>query len=806
MMEVLLLGDDEIYSIELQHLLQNNSDFQIERRGTFDDGFAHLTKHPADVVLLDRTAVDDDSLMFQLEQLHTHFPGVPVIVLGEGDGEAALSVMAHGAQDYLTRGHFDTAALVKSVRTAVTRGRYRERARQESIFETEDQFQSAFNYASIGMALVGLGGNWLKVNTALCQIIGYSASELMTKTFQDITYPDDLNTDLKYLRQLLAGEIKSYQMEKRYFHKNGSLVWVLLSVSMVMRQDGDPSHFVAQIQAINERKQTEALLKTQMTGAQELQNNLKVLHEITIELTNITNLDNFYRRSVEFGLERLGFDRLGLLLYDPKTSLAVGTYGTDAQGKLVAEHHVRFDPSSLTNILSRALNEKDRFVVDENTELFSNTQSIGMGWNAAAILWNGKEKLGWLAIDNGVKHLPISQTQLSILALYAVTLGTLLAHKQDEADLLQERDLLRTVIDSTPDNIFIKDLTGRFILSNLALAQASKLTPEEMVGKTVYDTLPPELAKQVQADEEQLIRTGVPMINAEREIIGREGEPRIILGTKLLIRDKVGKIVSLLGISHDITDRKQVEAQKRELEAERGRSQLLRRFISDMSHDFRTPLSVINSSLYLLQKATDPEKRQDYARRAEQQVIRLDKLLEELLLMEHLDSDMHIQLSLTDMHPFLASIINDYETVERPIPIKIDYIPSPEACFSRIDAVEMARALTKLLDNAILYSPDGGQITVRTVSEPRWIIVKVQDTGIGISEKDLPHIFERFYRADQARSSKTGGVGVGLSIVHKIIEAHKGQIEVESTLGVGSTFTIRLPRVVVQKPTDKQNG
>jgi signal transduction histidine kinase len=110
-----------------------------------------------------------------------------------------------------------------------------------------------------------------------------------------------------------------------------------------------------------------------------------------------------------------------------------------------------------------------------------------------------------------------------------------------------------------------------------------------------------------------------------------------------------------------------------------------------------------------------------------------------------------------------------------------------------IDRVEFARVITKLMDNAIAYTPQGGEVTLHTDMEEGWAVMTMQDTGIGISAEDIPHIFERFYRADQARSAETGGSGLGLSIVQKIVEAHNGQIHVESEPGVGSKFSIRLP-------------
>jgi len=122
-------------------------------------------------------------------------------------------------------------------------------------------FESAFNYAAIGMALVAPDGTWLMVNNALCSMLGYSASELTTKTFQDITHPDDLEQDLGYVNQMLAGDIDTYKLEKRYYHKNNSIIDILLSVSMVRNADGSPRLFVSQIQDITERKRLEKQLE-----------------------------------------------------------------------------------------------------------------------------------------------------------------------------------------------------------------------------------------------------------------------------------------------------------------------------------------------------------------------------------------------------------------------------------------------------------------------------------------------------------------------------------------------------------------
>lgn len=128
---------------------------------------------------------------------------------------------------------------------------------EQALRDSEECFRNAFDYAAIGKALLATDGRWLKVNRALCEITGYSEQELLTTTFQAITHPDDLDADLTYANQLVAGEIDSYHLEKRYIHKQGQSVWICLSCSLVHALQGQPLYCIAQVQDITERKQIE---------------------------------------------------------------------------------------------------------------------------------------------------------------------------------------------------------------------------------------------------------------------------------------------------------------------------------------------------------------------------------------------------------------------------------------------------------------------------------------------------------------------------------------------------------------------
>jgi PAS domain S-box-containing protein len=181
-------------------------------------------------------------------------------------------------------------------------------ALEDELRRSEEQFRGAFDYAAIGMALVAPQGRFLKVNRCLCDIIGYNEQELLSKTFQDITHPEDLDADLSYVRQMLAGELRSYHLEKRYFHKEGHTVVVLLSVSLVHDSRGDPLYFISQIQDVAARKRAEAERETLILQLQEALATVKTLREllpICAWCNNVRNDQGYWKKLESYFADHL---------------------------------------------------------------------------------------------------------------------------------------------------------------------------------------------------------------------------------------------------------------------------------------------------------------------------------------------------------------------------------------------------------------------------------------------------------------------------------------------------------------------
>ena len=167
---------------------------------------------------------------------------------------------------------------------------------EETLRESEERFSSAFAHAPIGVALVLPDGRWLKVNKAICDLVGYSEAELLTRTFQDITYPEDLEIDLENVRRMIAGEIHSFEMEKRYVHARGHLVTVLLNVSLVRDGQGQPLYFISQIQDITERKLAEIRIKF-------LNRVYAMLSGINALIVRVADRDELFREACRIAVE-----------------------------------------------------------------------------------------------------------------------------------------------------------------------------------------------------------------------------------------------------------------------------------------------------------------------------------------------------------------------------------------------------------------------------------------------------------------------------------------------------------------------
>lgn len=220
-------------------------------------------------------------------------------------------------------------------------------------------------------------------------------------------------------------------------------------------------------------------------------------------------------------------------------------------------------------------------------------------------------------------------------------------------------------------------------------------------------------------------------------------------------------------------------------------------FIADVSHELRTPLTVLRGSLEVaLEEDRSAEEYREAIGNAILEVRHLTRISQNLLFLTRGESG-HVTLSFAnlDLGRFAAETVRDLSqaAADREMELVVAAPALPVYVFA--DSGRLQQVLHNLIENALQYSDPGATIRVEVAAAPGEALLCVSDTGIGIPEPDLPYVFERFFRSKSSRRANPGGSGLGLSIVRWIVEAHKGRVSVESAVGKGSTFTVRLPVV-----------
>jgi signal transduction histidine kinase len=217
------------------------------------------------------------------------------------------------------------------------------------------------------------------------------------------------------------------------------------------------------------------------------------------------------------------------------------------------------------------------------------------------------------------------------------------------------------------------------------------------------------------------------------------------------------------------------------------------RLVADVSHELRTPLTTIRGNIDLLRRgaAKDPQARQETLGAIEVEVTRMSRMVADLLLLAQADAGIELKKKPVELDTLLLEVYRQGQLMANGIEVKLGH---EDQAVVMGDADRLRQLLLNLVDNAIKYTPAGGEVRLSLYHKQGWVQVAVRDTGMGIFPEDLPHIFERFYSTDRAR--RRGGTGLGLSIAKWIAEAHGGHLTVESEVGKGSTFTVWLRPVM----------
>ncbi|PYO06804.1 MAG: hypothetical protein DMD30_12115 [Gemmatimonadetes bacterium] len=665
---------------------------------------------------------------------------------------------------------------------------------------------ATFEQAAIGIAHLTLDQQWISVNQRYCEITGYAREEILEKKVADLTYPDDVPASLEFIRRIRCGELPEYKIEERFLRKDGTVIWVNLTVSIVRSATGDPLYLVAFIEDITDRREAQsqasrslsllrATLESTADGILVVDLNGKILsfnqkmadmweippeifacgddqRAINAALDKLVYPEEFLTKVIEL------YRHPGEASYDVLELKDGRTFERYSQPQ-------RIDDVPVGRVWSfRDVTARRR--AEEQAHALAREQA------ARAEAENSQKRAALLAEASRVLSASFDyQTTLAALVNLAVpALGDYCA-----LDIVEEEDKFERIGEAHVDPAKSQLLREVATFPRSALTARHPLVRVMTTGEPVLeaDVTPAFIrASFAEAGQRRIVEALEPRSLICVPLV-TSGKP---IGALTLVTSGSGRRYEPadLSLAADLARRAAVVVEHARLfheaqQATRARDDVL----AVVAHDLRNPLNTVSMAVTLMLESTPPERVQE---RRQVEIVRraadrMNRMIQDLLDVKRMESG---RLTIDARPEPPSALINDTIDMLRPLAagstIRLETSIDERLPPVLADAARVQQVLSNLVGNAVKFTPRNGRITVcaeRIDGEVRFGVI---DTGPGIPPEQVPHIFGRFW---QAKTSDRRGIGLGLAIAKGIVEAHNGRIWVESHVGLGSTFYFTLP-------------
>ena len=644
--------------------------------------------------------------------------------------------------------------------------------------ESEQKFTLAFQNAPIGMALVSIDGYFLKVNQAICNILGYKNHELLNLDFQSITHPEDLEADLENVNNLLQGKINTYSIEKRYTHKSGKIVWTRLDVSLAKDLNQKPLYFISQIQDIT-------LSKSQEIRLLEYQK----LFNLSTNIVCIVSFEGKFLEVNPAFQHILGYDTQNVL----NTNYIDYVHPDDVASTLKEENRLRTGNGTI--------NFENRFKNKSGNYIF-------LSWNSVADLLQqrfycivkdiSKEKENTMRLadfQHGLKALNTIASNSNLTYQQQLNQALSLASKHFKLSV----GIISHIVGNTYSVMHFSNTHYEISLSQgmqfpfdqtycHLTFQAQDALAITSMKESIYAKHPCYQNFKLEA------YIGAPIfVNNNRfsTVNFSDTQSRINVFSQQDL-----EFIRLLArwIGAIIEKQEQQKALIASKEMAEKALQTKSDFLSTMSHEIRTPLNSVIGMAHLL---IDDAPRQEQKQKLDTLMFSAQNLLS--LINDILDYNKieagQLKLERIDFNliSLINSIKNGFEHQANQKGLKLKVRLDPEIPTKvRADQVRLTQILTNLISNALKFTKKGSvKIDVELEKEYQQtalVTFSVIDTGIGIAQNKHDAIFEQFTQAESSTTRRFGGTGLGLSITKKLLHLFNSQISLESTLDKGAKF------------------
>jgi len=577
------------------------------------------------------------------------------------------------------------------------------------------------------------------------------------------------------------------------------------------------------INELAELRQRVAELEVADTGRKRAEEKLEHLNLVLRAIRNVNQLitrgkdpDCLLQGICESLIETRGYDNAWIALLDESRELV--TTAEAGLGEQFLPLARRLKHGKLTVCGRSALAQAEVVVTEDPPSACADCPLAAnyAGRGAMTVrLEHGGKVYGLLSISIPA-HLAADEEERSLFQGVAADIAFALhsmeleeERRRAEEAVMEERNLLHMLINNLPDYIYVKDVEGRFVVANVAVArQMGFSSPDEVIGKSDFDLFPHELAARYYAAEQEVIRSEQGLRDYEGPTIdaSKEEENRWVSMTKVPLRDAQGEIAGFVGLGRDITERKRAEerlqeyserleemVEERTQELRDAQEQLIRReklvilgqLAGGVGHELRNPLGVISNAVYFLQTVlTDAdESTKESLEMISEEVRNSTKIISGLLDFSRTRLPDREEVAVSEL---VAEVLKKRPPLEN-VEVITEIAPDLPPVF--VDPQQTGQVLGNLVTNAYQAMKEGGNLTISAQAEGGQVSLSVADTGCGIPPENMAKLFEPLF------TTRTRGIGLGLAVSKSLVEANGGSIEVISKVGKGSTFTVRLPQV-----------
>lgn len=615
----------------------------------------------------------------------------------------------------------------------------------------ERQFRGIFENSTEGIFQTTPEGAYRIANPRLAQIYGYDTKEELMKAVRRIGHQLYVKPGRRaeFERLLQAGnEVVGFESE--VFRRDGRRIWISENARAVHDRDGRLLYYEGTVVDITARKRAE----------QRLRDSELLYHSLVESLSH-----NIFRKDLE---GRFTF---------------VNSTFAQTLGRPVEEIIGRTDRDFFPEVLASAYQADDRQVVRSGVPVEKVEKH---------------RKADGTVLYVHVLKSPLQDAHGRAVGVQGIFWDETERHEMEER-LAYERDLLRALLDTVPDAIYFKDRESRFLRCSQEMARrVGVASTEELLGKTDFDLFSGEHAQQAFDDEQEIIRTGQPILGKPEKETWRSGRETWVLTTKMPFRDHEGNIIGTLGISKDITKLIEIEKELEKARDEALESTRLKNvLLGNISHELRTPLHTIIAGADVLEQTRLGSEQRELLtamrRQAEWQLHMINDLIE----ISRGDTA-SLKLECHDFDPEEIAWDVVERLAESALHKRIELIGDIAPQLPRLsgDPIRIQQVLINLIANAIKFTEHGHvRLRLTALEQADWSVrlrAEIEDTGIGLVEEVRERIFEAFVQADASTTRRYGGTGLGLAICRQLVRLMGGDIQVESEVGKGSRFSFEL--------------